>query len=297
MLFKNDVLKTVKTDGNFRFSKFTTYGLGGKAKIAYFPENVEEAVAVFDFVSLNYDNFCIVGNGSNILASDSDYDGAVICTKKLNGITYENGALKCMSGTTVGTALSYCKNAGLGGLEYLAGIPASIGGLAYMNGGINGFHIGDNVKSVLIYDGNLRELSNKNCNFGNKHSIMRDINALILRIDLNVTNSNTKEISNKNDYYLERRSSLPHGKSCGCVFKNPENSSAGKLIDEAGLKGLRCGNAFVSNEHANFIINDGASAREVYLLISEVKRRVYEKFGVKLEEEVIYIGDFNEINC
>lgn len=294
MQFADNILKTVKTDGNFSFSKHTTYGLGGLAKIAYFPINIEESKAVFDYVTSNYDNFCIIGNGSNLLASDDCYDGAVISTKKLNGISYENGVLKCMGGATVGAVLSYCKSAGLSGLEYLAGIPASIGGLAYMNGGINGFHLGDNVQSVLIYDGNLKELSNKNCNFGNKHSTMRDINALILRIDLQVKSSNVKEIEEKYNYFINRRRGLPQGRSCGCVFKNPEGFSAGKLIEEAGLKGLRCGNAFVSGEHANFIINDGAGSREVYLLIGEVKRRVYEKFGVLLEEEVVYIGEFNE---
>ena len=164
MQFADNILKTVKTDGNFSFSKHTTYGLGGLAKIAYFPINIEESKAVFDYVTSNYDNFCIIGNGSNLLASDDFYNGAVICTKKLNGISYENGVVKCMGGATVGAVLSYCKSAGLGGLEYLAGIPASIGGLAYMNGGINGCHLGDNVQSVLIYDGNLKELSNKNCN-------------------------------------------------------------------------------------------------------------------------------------
>ena len=165
-----------------------------------------------------------------------------------------------------------------------------------MNAGVSGEAIGNNIVNVHIFDGKSTVLSNENCNFGYRCSTMRDINALILSIILKTHKSSKSSIENRLTYYIERRCGLPSGKSCGCVFKNPEGNSAGRLVEAAGLKGLRIGNAEVSNKHANFIINHGASAADVRRLIMLVKERVFEKFGIILEEEVVYIGDFNDFN-
>lgn len=190
--------------------------------------------------------------------------------------------------------MDYCILNGLEGLEYLAGIPASIGGLTLMNGGINCTRIESNVTEVLVYDGKSHNLKLEDCKFGNKHSTMCDINAIILSVSLKVTKSTKEKVKNSVNYFLNLRKAQPKGKSCGCVFKNPENISAGRIIDETGLKGLQFGGATVSKEHANFIINESGTAKDVYKLICEVKKRVYERYKEKLEEEVIYIGKFNE---
>jgi len=287
------LVKNILTDENFLFSEHTTYGLGGHAKVAYFPETEEAATEIFKFVNCNFKKSLILGNGSNVLASDEFYDGAVICTAKLDSISCNGDVLNCQSGVTVKKLLNFCVENGLSGLEYLAGIPASIGGLIYMNGGINCRHLGEDVLTVSIYDGNLRKISNENCDFGNKHSIMRDINAIILNVDLKTVSDDPIRIKKNIEYFLSLRKIQPKGKSCGCVFKNPKNLSAGRLIDEAGLKGLSFGGAYVSSEHANFIINNGATPNEIYSLIHEVKSRVYARFGITLDEEVIYIGEFN----
>lgn len=296
MRWDDKLLNQVITDDNFSFSKHTTYGLGGRAKRAYFPKTVDETVAVFKHIQKSGEKFVILGNGSNILASDRDFDGAVISTKYLQGIELPDSNINVLAGTTVPNLLSFCIKNGLSGLEYLAGIPASIGGLALMNGGINTKHLESNIVSVDVFDGKMRNLSNKNCNFGNKHSTMRDINALILSVKLSVTQSTSEEVQSNIDNYLNLRKIQPKGKSCGCVFKNPQGYSAGKLIDDAGLKGYKYGCAEVSKEHANFIINNGACADDVYTLINLVKSKVYEKFNVNLEEEVVYIGEFNVFN-
>ena len=165
-----------------------------------------------------------------------------------------------------------------------------------MNAGVNGAAIGDNTESVRVYNGKTRILSREKCNFGYRHSTMRDINALILSIIVNVDECSALQIDDRIEFYRQRRSHLPKGRSCGCVFKNPEGCSAGLLIESAGLKGFRCGGAYVSEKHASFIINSGGSAADVKLLIGEVKSKVYEKFGVLLEEEVVYIGEFNDFN-
>lgn len=293
-----NAVKSVKKEENFSFSKHTTYGLGGAAKVAYFPQNEYEAVAVYKYLQSQREKFLILGNGSNLLVSDKPFDGSVVCTKYLQGVEIEGNCLKILSGTTVQQLLYFCVRNGISGFEYLAGIPATIGGLTVMNGGTSDQRISSNVLSVSIFDGKLRELSNKNCDFGNKHSIMSDINALILVVYADFSREKPEIVEENISKFLNKRKTQPKGKSCGCVFKNPEGLSAGKLIDSVGLKGLKIGGAEVSRDHANFIINNGGSASDVYALIKSVKKTVYDKTGISLEEEVIYIGDFNDkLNC
>lgn len=285
----DDVIK----EENFSFAKNTTYRCGGNAKVAYFPQTAEQAERVFSFLKEKNISFVTVGNGSNILASDKGYEGAVISTKHLSGIEKTcRDTLFCLAGTKVSTLLKFCAENGLGGLEYLSGIPATIGGIVYMNGGAGGTYINQNVVSVRIFDGSMRDLSNKNCQFGYKYSTMRDINCLILGAELKIVPKSREKVEQDILYFSERRSGHPKGASCGCVFKNHGNISAGKLIDEAGLKGLTIGNAAVSGKHANFIINKGTSSSDVRALIDEVRRRVFDRTGIILEEEVVYIGDF-----
>ena len=121
---------------------------------------------------------------------------------------------------------------------------------------------------------------------------MRDINGVILSVTLKLQPSSRQEIDEKITYYRLKRRHLPKGKSCGCVFKNGEDYYSAKLIEMAGLKGLRCGGAFISDEHANFIINDGGHSGDVKRLIDTAKNLVMIQFGKQLQEEVVYIGDF-----
>lgn len=289
------IFQSVRREENFNFSKHTTYGLGGAANVAYYPESEKQVKAVFDYLTANGETFVTLGNGSNVLVSDENFDGAVIVTKCLTGFrrTGEN-TFFCYAGTTVSALLKYCISNGFGGLEYLAGIPATLGGLLFMNGGAGGKYIESNVVKVKFYDGKIHSFSNKSCHFGNKYSTMRDINCIIIGAELKFIPQNSTDIKEKINEYLERRRFHPKGRSCGCVFKNLNGISAGKLIDEAGLKGLSIGGATVSREHANFIINRGGIAADVYLLIKEVKRRVFERTGIRLEDEVVYIGEFND---
>lgn len=281
----------------FNFSKNTTYGLGGCAVNGYFPKNLLQARYIFDKLSQSTDGFEIIGNGSNILTDDGGINRSVISTKRLKGIVRLNDTkLLCLAGTTVAELLAYCKKHALGGLEFMYGIPATIGGAAYMNAGISGKAIGDKVVLVRAYNGKDLKFTCEICNFGYRRSTMRDINALILSIILNVQPSSAQKIEEEILYYKSRRSHLPKGKSCGCVFKNPENVSAGYLIEAAGLKGFRYGGAIVSPLHANFIINDGGTASDVKAVIEAVKNTVLQKFGILLKEEVVYIGDFNDFN-
>lgn len=292
------IIKNISKGSDFIFAKNTTYGLGGAAEIAYYPENLQEACALTEFLLKTNKEFCVIGGGSDILASDSGYEGAVISTKKLDKIRYSNGYLYCQSGVKVSKLLSFCKERGLSGLEYLAGIPATVGGLAFMNAGISCRHIEQDIVSVYIFDGKLRKLSNVDCKFSNKHSTMRDIKCLILSMKLKIEQKSSEIVKQNIDYYLSRRSALPKGRSCGCIFKNPDNvTSAGKIIEMCGLKGYKFGCARVSCGHANFIINNGCSSSDIYSLIKYVKSEVYKKTRIALEEEVVYIGKFNDSDC
>lgn len=293
----SELVKKVKIVRPFDFSKNTTYGLGGNAPVCYYPKNIPQAVAVYRFLENAGTDYVTVGCGSNILASDAPYRGAVVSTRALRGIVRpDDHTLFCLAGTTVSQLLGYCKRNLIGGLEYLYGIPATIGGITFMNGGAGNIYINSNVIAVKVFNGKLANLSNKNCNFSYKHSTMRDINSPILGVFLSVQANNRQWIDERIDHYKSARAHLPKGKSCGCVFKNPKGVSAGKLIEGAGLKGARVGGAVVSQSHANFILNQNATSEDVARLIAYVKRCVFEKFGIALEEEVVYIGEFHDFD-
>ncbi len=283
----------IAKENKFDFSKNTTYGLGGFADVAYYPKTVFEAKIAYDELKSNKIPITVIGNGSNVLASDNGVGGAVISTKKLEGIVrLSKDRLLCLAGTKIARLLEYCRKNELGGLEYLYAIPATVGGAAYMNAGVCGISISQNIESVHVYDGKSTVLPNEKCDFGYRHSTMRNISALILSIIVKVNSSCAAEIDERIRFYRERRAHLPKGKSCGCVFKNPEGFSAGYLIESAGLKGLRIGGAAVSDRHASFIINEGGKADDVKRLIETVKKRVFERFAIALSEEVVYIGEF-----
>lgn len=289
-----DNVKTVKP---YNFSNNTTYGLGGNAKVAYVPKTIWQAKCAYDVIKKSGENCLILGLGSNVLVSDCGYDGSLISTREMRGIIkVDENRLFCLAGTKLCDLLKYCKNNNLSGLEYLYGIPATVGGAAYMNAGVCGYAIGDNISKVAIYNGKNSILSRKDCNFTYRHSTMRDINAIILSIIVNVSNGRSEEIEEKINFFKDRRAHLPKGKSCGCVFKNPDGQSAGYLIEAAGLKGFSIGGATVSQNHASFIINRGGTASDVKAVIDFVKRVVFDKFGVCLSEEVVYIGEFNDFN-
>ncbi|MGN0807544.1 MAG: UDP-N-acetylmuramate dehydrogenase [Candidatus Coproplasma sp.] len=295
--YKSGILQSleVKRYSNFSFAENTTYRLGGNAKFAYYPKNIPQAIKAAEECRSCGDETFIIGNGSNVLASDSGFGGAVISTKKLSGIVrLDNNRLFCLAGTPISKLLNYCKSHGLSGVEYLIKIPATVGGAAYMNAGAAGRYFGENIKKVLIYTDKKVYFNKNQCNFTYKHSTMRDINCLILAVVLQLEVKPVAEIEANLNYYSSLRKHLPKGRSCGCVFKNGDNYFAGELIEKAGLKGIRCGNAIVSFEHSNFIINEGDSSNDVKKLIELVKYMVKLKFKVGLEEEVVYIGDFNE---
>lgn len=288
-----DIFANVNRQYSFDLAANTTYGCGGRARVAYFPKDEVQAAAVFSRLSGRSERFFVLGAGSNVLAQDGVYNGAIISSAAMKSITYlPNGNLLCGAGVKIADLLALCQREGLGGLEYLAGIPATVGGAAYMNAGAGGKSISENIVYVRLYDGTLHNLTAKECNFTYKHSTMCDINCIICAVCLSVSRSTSEIVGRTIRERLLKRAAIPKGKSCGCVFKNRRGVSAGMIIEAADLTGLSFGCAKVSREHANFIINSGSRSQDVYALIGRVKRSVKRKMGVTLDEEVCYIGDF-----
>ena len=280
--------KQIYAERPFHFTQHSTIGCGGFAQEAYYPQNEEE---VMGLVSAFHGHWLAVGNLSNVLPSDEGTARTVICSKRLTDIhLVEDGAF-VGAGVTSGALLRYMKRADLSGAEFLAGIPCTLGGILYMNGGAGGKYIAELVKAVrVIRDGRAIELPVEECGYSYKNSVFMQTNDFILGATLRLEKKDVATVEGEIQRWLSKRAHLPRGKSMGCVFKNPLMAPAGILIERAGLKGFRIGGAKVSEIHANFIINDqNATAEDVRALIRLIKDTVYERCGIMLEEEIRYI--------
>lgn len=265
-------------------SDITSYKLSGKISKLVFPSSVSELKDVLK----STDKYKIVGFGSNLIISES-YDGVIIKLSELNEISFNKNIVCVGCGYSLSKLSMECAKKDLSGLEFACGIPGSIGGAVYMNAGAYGMSISDVLSKVWVLDGTeIKELGINDLNFDYRNSVFKGKNYVILKAEfvLNYKDSDlilddVKQIMNS------RREKQPlEFPSAGSVFRNPEGYSAGRLIEKAGIKGMRVGDAEVSLKHANFIVNRGnASAEDVIQLISKVKKIVKDKFDVILEEE------------
>lgn len=279
-------LKRIELETNVELRNYTTIRIGGKAKFFFLANSPEELCRILsDFGPAGY----ILGRGSNLLVSDSPIEQPVI--KLGDGFDYieeRNGRLIVGAATTLASLLKYCLRHNLGGLENLAGIPATLGGLLKLNASAYERQISSLIGEVCLSDrwGNIQELKRKDLVFGYRFSSIGE--RIVLWASLNLADS--REVKERLKAFFGRRLksqdfSYP---SCGCIFKNPEKKSAGFLIDSCGLKGMSKGGARVSSKHANFIVNTGsAKYSDVDYLIDKIKDVVYKKHSIILEEEII----------
>lgn len=283
-------LSGIRQETPFEFSKHSSIGIGGRGKLALYPATIEEMQQTVDCLRRSAIDYAVVGNMSNVLPPDDPAEKIIVCTKLLVGAQLGESTF-VLAGTNVGTLLRSCRYADKSGAEFLIGIPGTIGGALYMNAGVRDRHMSDITESVLVFrNGALETIPLEACGYAYKRSVFMENEDVILGATLRLTDSSKIRIEELQKLYRKRRAHLPNGKSMGCVFKNPEGMFAGVLIEEAGLKGATQGAAFVSSEHANFIINGGSATEcDVRLLIDRVKERVYSKFGVRLEEEIRYL--------
>ena len=266
----------------------TTFKIGGPAQIWAEPQDLEDLRRLIIFSKeANLKTF-ILGAGSNVLFKDTPYDGIVIslCEPYFKKAHMANGYAEVGAGVYLGSLINWAKESGLGGLEPLAGIPATLGGALVMNAG----GLGDIVEEVTVLDGegNEMRLAKNEINFGYRNSSLD--NFIVLAAKLKLVKRGRDEIERLRAHYLEkkRESQDLSSPSAGCVFKNPKDGlSAGNLIESCGLKGLRVGGAEVSGIHANFIINKGsATCKDVLALINCITYEVERKCGIALELEV-----------
>lgn len=275
----------------FDYAKRSSIGCGGVAPVAFYPKSVEELISLVEELENKKLAFTVLGNLTNVLPPDGNSQTAVISTKRLAKVEETEGGVFALAGVTSGGLLKACKQLQLSGAEFLEGIPCTLGGALYMNAGVSGTYIAEIVESVtVLHKGKLVVLDKSDCGYAYKTSAFMYSGGVIVGARLKLQKTNEEAILEKIDYYRAKRAHLPKGKSMGCVFKNPKGAVAGKLIEGAGLKGLRAGGAVVSTEHANFIINDrNATSAQIKTLIAFIKNAVFAQYKIRLEEEIRYL--------
>jgi len=273
-------------------SEVTTFRVGGRPVHYVRPAGEQELSGAIAFFRARQLPFYVLGGGSNLLVDDGELPFAVvhICDPGFNWVEErENGRLRVGAGVPLSRLLTRCRDAGLGGLEYLTGIPGTVGGAVTGNAGAWGRSISEQLRRIRFFDrnGRMHETEARHEAFSYRNSSLRG--RVITEVELALEPGAPGFIAERMKRFvqLKRRRQPMKLLSAGCVFKNPPNGSAGRLLDSCGLKGQRVGGAIVSWVHANFIVNrGGATARDVVALIEKMRAAVLGRFGVELELEI-----------
>ena len=282
---------------NISLKKYTTFKIGGLAKYFYIAKTKQELISAIKTAKKHNLPFFILGGGSKLLISDFRYDGLVIKTENKEIVfNEEKNMIIAGAGVLLWDIVQLCLKEGLCGTEWFAGIPGVVGGSVRGNAAAFNGVMQDIVKKVEVFDAEaltIKKINNKECQFEVKNSIFKkNKDLIIVSAEFQLKKGNTIEIKEKVQKYLKTRNQnhpLDFA-SAGCIFINPNNASAGHLIDQCGLKGKTIGEAQISKKHANFIINLGnAKANDVVQLIELAKKEVKQKFGVDLEEEIQFV--------
>ncbi len=284
----NAICSEVKYDEPL--SKHTSFQIGGAALAFVEVDSVAELKALVAFRERFNLPVRVIGNGTNVLFSDAGYQGIIaILGSELSQVRFEGTSVTAYTGITLGKLIKQCTQRRLGGLEFTSGIPGTLGGALIMNAGAYGHSLSEVVTDILVmkHDGELLTIPSEQAGFTYRDSNLKQYFCLI-EATLRLKPAAVEEIEIQiNRIKNTREGKLPSSPSAGCVFKNLPGMPAGKLIDECGLKGLRIGNAEVSEKHANFIVNTGgATAADVLDLIDKVKRCVKTQRGIDLKLEV-----------
>ncbi|MCQ2560300.1 MAG: UDP-N-acetylmuramate dehydrogenase [Clostridia bacterium] len=277
-------------------SRHTSWKVGGPAQFLVDLSQEEDLKTIFDFIAEYQLKWRVIGLGTNLLVSDQGLEGIVIkIGSNFSGVKVAGELLTVKAGTSTGHLLKAAREAGLGGLEFLAGIPGSLGGIVAMNAGAMGKSIGEVAEQVrcLNANGQLEEWRPEDLDFSYRHSRLLNSGRIVLEVVLRGSLAEPELIAGQIKQNLAKRKKAHplEYPNAGSVFKNPPGDYAGRLIEACGCKGLRVGGAEVSQKHANFIINrDGATAEDIWQLIELVQEKVYGEFGIKLTVEVQLAG-------
>ena len=298
--FVDDLAKRVSRATVIRrnepLAKHTTLRVGGPADVYIEPASEADLAAVVRLCGARGVVFFVIGRGSNLLVRDGGFRGVIICLSHQNFSRVEviGDRLRCGAGAKLKNVAVEAKRNGLSGVEFLEGIPGSVGGALRMNAGAMGSQTFDAIELVRLmdFDGGIRELAPKEM-VVEYRSCATLKHHVALGAVFKCKAAPRQEIEARMKAFSEKRwASQPAAPSAGCMFKNPETIPAGKLVEELGLKGTRGGGAVVSVEHGNFIVNDGmATAQDILELIEMVKAKAKAERGIDLEPEVEIIGE------
>ena len=287
-------LEIYKIKANAPMAEYTSFRIGGPADMLFMPsdrEQLEYGIKKAKELDVPY---MIIGNGSNLLVSDSGIEGLVIrIAGDFSGIEYSKNKLKARTGTLISAAAKDSVEHGLMGLEWAAGIPGTVGGAVAMNAGAYGGEIKQVLTKVeYIEDGAVCSVEPEDSDLGYRFSRFAAPERIVLSAEFSLSPDDGMAKERMKDYSERRRAKQPLTyPSAGSTFKRPEGYFAGALIEKNGLKGLTVGGAQVSEKHAGFVINrGGATAADVKALIGKIQKKVFENDGVMLEPEVIFTG-------
>ena len=298
-----DILENILAKENIKenepMKNHISFKTGGCARYFVTPECSDEVIAVIEALKKEKVPYTVIGNGSNLLFSDKGFDGAVVCIgKKMSSVSADGVSVTAQAGALLSRISSVATANSLTGFEFASGIPGSLGGALVMNAGAYGGEMKDVVRTTTYVDasGKIKTISSEEHQFGYRKSVFKNGDVILSSV-IELKKGDIEEIKAKcEELNTRRREKQPlEYPSAGSTFKRPEGHFASKLIDDASLRGYRVGGAMVSEKHCGFVINyDNATSMDIFNLMKEVKRTVYDKFGVVLEPEVRLIGDFPE---
>ncbi len=286
-----------KVNEGFELSRITTFRIGGRCDRVYFPESAEEFIELLN----NDSSLFVIGSGSNLLISSQGIKGGVVCTNKLKNVTLDGNRIIAECGVPGPFLSQFAAKECLSGFEFFIAFPGSIGGNVYMNASAHGQFTSDCFISARCYDrenGKIAVLMKEDMNFSYKQSLLQNGRYILIDAVFELKKSSPESIKELMSRNLSgRKQSQPSMAypNAGCTFKNPQNDSAGRLLDKAGLKGYDDGNVRVWDTHANFIINKGnATSTDVLELMLKMYNKVKECYNIELIPEVIYAGEMNK---
>ena len=285
---------SVATYTDLAFSGLTTLGCGGKIKITAYPDTLKKLVRIVRLFERLGVSYCLLGRGSNVLASDDDYDGAVIVTTKLNKLVIRGRSAYALCGASTVALASQLQSRALTGGEFLACLPATVGGAVVTNAGCYGQQIKDIVRGVkVLYYGKIRRISGKKCNFGKRKSVFSQIDGYtILSVKMKLARSTQNEVATRITEMRKRKSATQplNYRSAGSALYH-DKVAVSRLLDNAGLKGYTVGGARVSEKHAGFVINiDKATSKDLYLVIRHMQSTLRERYGIDAKLEIRLIN-------
>ena len=278
--------------------RHTTFRIGGPAEVFVMPGNLEEMQRILEICRTEDLPYFILGNGSNLLVSDKGYQGVVVqLYRNFGQIRVEDSRIHAQAGALLSGIAAAAREASLTGFEFAGGIPGTLGGAVVMNAGAYDGEMKDVLKEVTVLspEGGVLTLQADELHMGYRTSVIKEAGYIVLEAVISLEKGDQEEIRSRMQELAGMRTSkqpLSYPRA-GSTFKRPEGYFAGKLIMDSGLRGYQVGGAQVSEKHCGFVINTGnATAKDVTTLMSDVQRIVMEKFGVKLEPEVKFLGEF-----